>query len=323
MAAALMWSWAPSTLATYRARLQALATRETSMAPGAALGDVVETVLLESLAAGRTAGTLRSLLSAVQCTITLGIAPLALPHTWWRLSPASARLAITPAQPRTWFTVETLVHMATGALTTTEAITIGLTYLSLALGLRVGEAARLARHDLWLPTDPAQATIRLHPEKQRPTHATVVFRTPPQFILAWAAFLQRVSPGPPDTPFLPLGLLSSTFRGLQAPHGTPFPFHALRRACAAHMFAAGHPVAHIASWCRWRSQPMAEHYIGTGPSCPLGPYTLPGPPTGPSPPFHCILHQADWTCIWPPIPHTTDPPSAPRPRRQKRPRQAE
>ena len=116
IAEAVMWSWAPSTLTTYRSRLAAVVDRERGMPAGTSRGLVVQTVLLEALATGRPAASLRAVLSAVQCAHTLGLVDFVAPAVWWRLSPAAHRLALAPARPRTWFAVDRLARLAGGEL---------------------------------------------------------------------------------------------------------------------------------------------------------------------------------------------------------------
>ena len=92
-----------------------------------------------------------------------------------------ARLALAPSRPRTWFAVEGLARCATGRLSDTEALTVGLVVVSLALGLRVGEAGALRADDFWLPASPEDGHIRVQPEKQRPSNLGCVYRHPPPF----------------------------------------------------------------------------------------------------------------------------------------------
>ena len=212
---AIMWSWATATIQTYRSRLSLLARRETALPDGTPVGDVVQTVLLESLAAGSPASSVRVILSAVQCTVTLGLCHFAIPAHWWRLSGAATRLAIRPPVVRARFRLETLGRAARQPLGDADATILGITILALSLGLRVGEAAAIGPADIWVPADPSGASIRLLPEKQRPTNIGYVYRTPPPFVLAWAAFLLRRADAQGRTePFADQASLAAGFRAL-------------------------------------------------------------------------------------------------------------
>ena len=308
-----MWSWATSTIQTYRSRLSLLAQREATLPGGASAGVVVQTVLLETLAAGSPASSLRVVLSAVQCTVTLGLCDFAIPPAWWRLSSAATRLAIRPAGARDWFHLEALGPIASRPLGDNEVTVLGLTILALSLGLRVGEAAGLG----------PSASIRVFPEKQRPTNFGCVYRTPPPFALAWAAFLLRRADAVGHRgPFLDRAALALGFRDLQARAGVSvIAFHSLRRACASYMLGQGHTLTAIAHWCRWRSDRMAEHYAGDRDTTSACTVPLPGPPEGTAAPWLCPVYHGDASCLWhPPAAVGVHPGRPDRPRKGKRPR---
>ena len=254
------------------------------MEGASSLGCVVQAVLLASLAAGHAPSTLRGILSAAQCAATLGLVPFTVPAAWWRLSPAAARLGLHLETPRTWFPVEALADMSRSARTTLDFICLGIAILSLALGLRIGEAACLSASDCWIPPDPASGHIRIRPEKATPGSG-YAFRTPPPYVLAWAAFLCRAAG---DLPFADRRSLSTTLTRLQA--GTAadgMSFHSLRRGAARYLSSIGHPIQAIEHWCRWKSHDMARFYIGGNSSLPDSSLQLPWPPEGTA---------AQWTC---------------------------
>ena len=126
-----------------------------------------------------------------------------------------------------------------------------------------------------------------------------VCTVPPPFVLSWGAFIRRRCLDRPTDPCVHRSTLAATFRHLQLSGGLPpEPFHSLRRACAAYMFAAGHSVPGIADWCRWRSRDTAEQYIGTGHNLGRSWVDLPGPPFGSGPPWQCVIVRGDWSFLW-------------------------
>ena len=88
----LGWSWADTTLATYRSHL--VAFRDQAVLEHAPVDPrvLVQKVLQQRVARGYAASTLRCSLSALHCAFSLGPMPWDVPQAWWRVSVGAARL---------------------------------------------------------------------------------------------------------------------------------------------------------------------------------------------------------------------------------------
>ena len=109
---ALGWSWATSTLSTHKGRLSRLHAFASSMPTSCPPRLVVEEFLLQSLASGCSASTIRSTLSAVNVLHTVGLISQRFPKQLWRLSISAERLHDTSEIHREWFPLEALELMA-------------------------------------------------------------------------------------------------------------------------------------------------------------------------------------------------------------------
>lgn len=95
---AIIWTWADSTIATYRQRLRAIGTFAGAIHEDELSSDVVEKFLVKQLATACAPATIRTTISAVTMLHTLGIVNWTIPQRWWKLSTSAARMQLH--QPR-------------------------------------------------------------------------------------------------------------------------------------------------------------------------------------------------------------------------------
>jgi integrase len=313
----MAFNWALSTLVTYRQKIAQLTAFARTSAHHAEPRLLVQTFLVQQLALGCAASTIRGFLSAIQALHTLGICSFTLDAAWWKLSTAATRLREDTPDGRLWFPLEALAERAQQAFKHEELTCFALTILALSFGLRIGEAAQLTRQDILGSCIPYIA-CSLRTEKKRPGVPNTRTRQPPLFVQAWALFLREHCPTLPlDRPFLRVEELQRAFHALFfRTRAALFPFHSLRRACARNMFAAGATIDQIRTWVGWQSNRMAVHYIGDmqpRTSCSI--FSLPWSPIG-NPPT-CPIHPSLLDCLWPVRSDTQQQPTA-SPRRAKR-----
>ena len=127
---------------------------------------VVERFLASLLSNSPAGSTVRTYLSAVVFATNLGWLSAPIPPIWWKLSPVADRLRSCPK--RTWFPLPKLEI---------KTIYLGLTFVALSLGLRVGEAASLRNEDI--VTDMVPPGIWFRAEKLSPVKTTAYFPVSP------------------------------------------------------------------------------------------------------------------------------------------------
>ena len=305
---ALSWSWAPSTLYTYRGRIARIADRASSSNPTLPDRELVETFLLELLATGSSASTIRTTLSALQCLHSLNILAWSIPPVWWRLSTSADRLALRAPQARNWFPLAAFSELGLSFTSSSDMAFLAMLLISIALGLRIGEAAAIRPCDVVLPTGNMPGYIRILPEKCNPRGSGPTTRCPPAFIFVWATTLTRAFPGHrADLPFFPTSTIRSeiarTFHNTSA---RGMSFHSLRRACARYMWLQGHDIQTICNWCRWKTEDMARHYIGDTSADTFPIFSLPWPHTSVG--EHSAILPAIPDLLWnPPINQPANP----------------
>ena len=209
---ALSWSWAPSNLYTYRGRIARIADRASSSNPTSPDRELVETFLLELLATGSSASTIRTTLSALQCLHSLNILALSIPPVWWRLSTSADRLALRAPQARNWFPLAAFSELGLSFTSSSDMAFLAMLLLSIALGLRIGEAAAIRPCDVVLPTGNMPGYIRILPEKCNPHGSGPTTRCPqPSSLYGPPPLLgPSLDTGPicPSSPPLPSGVKS-------------------------------------------------------------------------------------------------------------------
>lgn len=274
---AIAWSWATSTLTTYRSRISALGDLAAALAPHATAGLVVEQFLLQQLGDGSPAASLRVTLSAATLLHTLGFLPEAPERRLWRLSTAALRLHELEPDNRRWLCPSDILEAARRATSPSHWQSLAVIIVALSLGLRISEAASLSPSAFQLCQGPLAPSVTFNGGKTRPGQVHIFTRHPPPYVMLWAACLDILCPEQPhDTPYCSAAQLRCAIADL-FPSG--YTFHAVRRGCARGMFQAGCQLGDIMQWIRWSDRRTALHYIGTPPPNDLNAWTLPLPPT--------------------------------------------
>ena len=297
----LGWSWADSTLATYRSHLVAFRDYATAGREHVDSRVLVQALLQQRVASGYAASTMRCSLSALHCAFLLGLLPWDVPAPWWRVSISTARLGVKPARPRCWFPLESLFECAANITSWDLACAYAVVVVALALGLRFAEAARLGPGDF-----DARGGVVLHPAKLRPGVHTQCWRLLPPHPRWWAREFLCSRPGGGSSvgPFFTATALRALFGALQQGTGAAsMGFHALRRATARGKSIQGHSCGSIAEWCRWTSLDTAEHYIGQHAGAGAPAFVLPVAPAQPVPagPFLSGVTAGTLEDLFPPV----------------------
>ena len=298
---ALGWSWAESTLVTYRQHIRSVHAFALAQPQVPDPRGVVQAFLLQRLAGGSPAASLRGTLSALQMLRTLGWLPWDVPAPWWRLSLGAARLAPQPSRPRTWFPPGALLELATNASDLDDLCVLAVVFLALALGLRFSEACAVSH--LCCLGQPLPTSLHFQCVKVRPGHPQTCTRRLARFPSAWAGFLRSHCPGGSAcVACAPAAAMQRRYplllRGTSA---AGMSFHSIRRACAQLLHVMGHGIPFIAEWCRWASLDTARHYIGTVSGDPLPAFVLPWPPfhAQPAGPYTFPLSSGTFADIFP------------------------
>jgi hypothetical protein len=232
----------------------------------------------------------------------------------------------SPPLPRLWFPLQALFDLYSNCRTIPDLTAYGLVLFAIAYGLRFTETislspASFSRHS------PAHPTIHFYGVKQHPLHHTLTTRPLTSYMCYWVSHL--LSQAPTNLPAQPF-FTPQSFRTIYSTliDNTPaqnFPFHSIRRATARYLFQHGYTLPQIAHHCRWRSDTLTSHYVGTTDPCFNEAFILPIPsiPCPPSYPFHSSLEIGTLGHFFP-SPHTSrygdPPPSTTSGRRSKRPR---
>lgn len=165
-----MLGWAPSTIATYKSRLNTISAFANTLPPGTTDTSVVEAFLATLLPRGLAGSTIRTYLSAVKFASDMGWVTCPIPPIWWKLSPAADRIKGEPE--RTWFTIQHLCSLSPTTLD--DCCTLAITIVALSLGLRLGEAASIRPADVDIAHSPPGIWFRA--EKLAPDRPNKIFR---------------------------------------------------------------------------------------------------------------------------------------------------
>ena len=140
-------SCSSGSLGTYKTGMRRL--RQTHMArPERGPYKVVEQVVCDAIREGKGSSSVKTILNAAAMAYTMGVVSEPVPKRLWKAFKAAQRLEEKSTQE--WGSFEALQIMAHQADSELEWCVVGLAVLSTLLGLRVGEAASISFHRLWV-----------------------------------------------------------------------------------------------------------------------------------------------------------------------------